>query len=352
MSFLNFPKSLLIALNDGVDPESGTKLCEGVGHFKDMTTFDEVMKAWDKIIREFTRHSVIIDSCADLAIEEVTADVLCSALTDDCIERGLNLKEGGAVYDFISDLQVGIANLGDSLAAIKKCVFEDKSFTQAQVWDALLNNFEGEDGKRIQDILLNDAPKYGNDDDYIDLLLREAYEIYIDEIKKYKNTRYGRGPIGGCYYAGTSSISANVPQGAGTLATPDGRKAGEPLAEGCSPSHAMDKNGPTAVFKSVSKLPTHDITGGVLLNQKVTPQMLSKESDREKLILLIRTFFNRLEGFHVQYNVVSRDTLLDAQKHPEEHRDLIVRVAGYSAFFNVLSKQTQDDIIERTEQVL
>ncbi|WP_271812595.1 glycyl radical protein [Clostridium beijerinckii] len=352
MSFLNFPKSLLIALNDGVDPESGTKLCEGVGHFKDMTTFDEVMKAWDKIIREFTRHSVIIDSCADLAIEEVTADVLCSALTDDCIERGLNLKEGGAVYDFISDLQVGIANLGDSLAAIKKCVFEDKSFAPTELWDALLDNFEGEDGKRIQDILLNDAPKYGNDDDYIDLLLREAYEIYIDEIKKYKNTRYGRGPIGGCYYAGTSSISANVPQGAGTLATPDGRKAGEPLAEGCSPSHAMDKNGPTAVFKSVSKLPTHDITGGVLLNQKVTPQMLSKESDREKLILLIRTFFNRLEGFHVQYNVVSRDTLLDAQKHPEDHRDLIVRVAGYSAFFNVLSKQTQDDIIERTEQVL
>ncbi|WP_270563125.1 glycyl radical protein [Clostridium beijerinckii] len=352
MSFLNFPKSLLIALNDGVDPESGTKLCEGVGHFKDMTTFDEVMKAWDKIIREFTRHSVIIDSCADLAIEEVTADVLCSALTDDCIERGLNLKEGGAVYDFISDLQVGIANLGDSLAAIKKCVFEDKSFAPTELWDALLDNFEGEDGKRIQDILLNDAPKYGNDDDYIDLLLREAYEIYIDEIKKYKNTRYGRGPIGGCYYAGTSSISANVPQGAGTLATPDGRKAGEPLAEGCSPSHAMDKNGPTAVFKSVSKLPTHDITGGVLLNQKVTPQMLSKESDREKLILLIRTFFNRLEGFHVQYNVVSRYTLLDAQKHPEDHRDLIVRVAGYSAFFNVLSKQTQDDIIERTEQVL
>ncbi|WP_392486142.1 glycyl radical protein [Haloimpatiens sp. FM7315] len=352
MSFLNFPKSLLIALNDGIDPESGTKLCEGEGHFKNMTSFDEVMKAWDKIIREFTRHSVIIDSCADLAIEEITADVLCSALTDDCIERGLNLKEGGAVYDFISDLQVGIANLGDSLAAIKKCVFEDKNFTPAQLWDALMNNFEGEEGKKIQDILINDAPKYGNDDDYIDLLLKDAYNIYIDEIKKHKNTRYGRGPIGGGYYAGTSSISANVPQGAGTLATPDGRKAGEPLAEGCSPSHAMDKNGPTAVFKSVSKLPTHDITGGVLLNQKVNPQMLSREDDRAKLISLIRTFFNRLEGFHVQFNVVSRDTLLDAQKNPEKYRDLIVRVAGYSAFFNVLSKQTQDDIIERTEQVL
>jgi len=352
MSFLNFPKSLLIALNDGVDPESGTKLCVGVGHFKEMTTFDKVMEAWDKIIREFTRHSVIIDSCADMAIEEVTADILCSALTDDCIERGLNLKEGGAVYDFISDLQVGIANLGDSLAAIKKCVFEDKSFTPEQLWNALVNDFEGEEGNKIQDMLINDAPKYGNDDDYIDLLLREAYEIYIDEMKKYKNTRYGRGPIGGCYYAGTSSISANVPQGAGTLATPDGRKAGEALAEGCSPSHAMDQNGPTAVFKSVSKLPTHDITGGVLLNQKVTPQMLAKESDRVKLISLIRTFFNRLEGFHVQYNVISRDTLIDAQKNPENYRDLIVRVAGYSAFFNVLSKQTQDDIIERTEQAL
>ncbi|WP_238915867.1 glycyl radical protein [Clostridium sp. YIM B02555] len=352
MSFLNFPKSLLIALNNGVDPESGIKLCEGVGHFKDMTSFEEVMKAWEKIIREFTRHSVIIDSCADLALEEVTADVLCSALTDDCIERGLNLKEGGAVYDFISDLQVGIANLGDSLAAIKKCVFEDKNFTPAQLWDSLINNFEGEEYKKIQEILVEEAPKYGNDDDYIDLLLKEAYDIYIDEIKKHKNTRYGRGPIGGTYYAGTSSISANVPQGAGTMATPDGRKAGEPLAEGCSPSHAMDKNGPTAVFKSVSKLPTHDITGGVLLNQKVTPQMLAKEEDRMKLIALIRTFFNRLEGFHVQYNVVSRDTLLDAQKNPEKYRDLIVRVAGYSAFFNVLSKQTQDDIIERTEQAL
>lgn len=352
MSFLNFPKSLLIALNDGVDLESGIKLCEGVGHFKNMTSFDQVMKAWDKIIREFTRHCVIIDSCADMAIEEVTADVLCSALTDDCIERGLNLKEGGAVYDFISDLQVGIANLADSLAAIKKCVFEDKRFTTQELWNALSNNFSGEEGKRIQDILINDAPKYGNDEDYTDLLLTEAYNVYIDEISKYKNTRFGRGPIGGVYYAGTSSISANVPQGAGTLATPDGRKAGEPLAEGCSPSHAMDKNGPTAVFKSVSKLPTNKITGGVLLNQKVTPQMLSKEEDRLKLIYLLRTFFNRLKGFHVQYNVVSRETLLDAQKYPEKHRDLIVRVAGYSAFFNVLSKQTQDDIIERTEHVL
>lgn len=351
MSFLNFPKSLLIAMNDGTDPESGVKVTEGAGHFLDMETYEDIEKAWDKIIRDFTRHSVIIETCCDMVLEETVPDVLCSSLVDDCIARGKTLKEGGAVYDFISGLQVGIANMADSLAAIKKCVFEDQSISKQELWDALQNDFEGPEGERIQNILLA-APKYGNDNDYVDSLIRSAYDVYIDEIKKYHNTRYKRGPIGGTYYAGTSSISANVGQGMGTLATPDGRKAHTPLSEGCSPSHAMDQNGPTAVFKTVAKLPTKDITGGVLLNQKVTPQILSKEEDRMKLIYIIRTFFNRLHGYHVQYNVVSRETLRDAQAHPEKHRDLIVRVAGYSAFFNVLSKQTQDDIIERTEQVL
>jgi formate C-acetyltransferase len=339
-------------MNDGVDIDSGLKLCEGVGHFKDMTSFTQVEEAWDRIIREFTRHCVIIDSCCDTVLEKETADILCSALCDDCIDRGLNLKEGGAVYDFISDLQVGIANLADSLAAMKKLVFDEKLLTADDLWNALQSNFDGEDGEKIRRMLIGDAPKYGNDDDYVDSLICAAYEVYLDELSKYHNTRYGRGPIGGVYYGGTSSISANVPQGANTTATPDGRKAGEPLAEGCSPSHAMDKNGPTAVLKTVAKLPTGKITGGVLLNQKLTPMMLSTEESRKKLIMLIRTFFNRLHGFHVQYNVVSRETLKDAQKQPEKHRDLIVRVAGYSAFFNVLSKQTQDDIIARTEQII
>ncbi|NBH13360.1 glycyl radical protein [Lachnospiraceae bacterium] len=351
MSFLNFPKALLIAMNDGVDPSSGTKLCEGIGHFKDFTSFEQVLECWDKVIREMCRQCTIIDATCDMVLEQDTADILCSALTDDCIERGLNMKEGGAVYDFVSDLQVGIANLADSFAAMKKVVFEEKKVSPAELWEALQSDFAGEKNEKIRE-LLQEAPKYGNDDDYVDQLVVDAYNVYIDEMKKYHNTRYGRGPIGGVYYAGTSSISANVPQGAGTLATPDGRKAGEPLAEGCSPSHAADQNGPTAVFKSVSKLPTEEITGGVLLNQKVTPQMLEKEENKQKLIALLRTFFNRLHGYHVQFNVVSRDTLLDAQKHPQNHRDLIVRVAGYSAFFNVLSKKTQDDIIERTEQTL
>jgi pyruvate formate-lyase/glycerol dehydratase family glycyl radical enzyme len=351
MSFLNFPKTLLIAMNDGVDPASNTKLCEGTGHFSQMTSFEDVMDSWDKVVREMCRQSIIIDATCDMVLEQNTADILCSALTDDCIERGLNLKEGGAVYDFISDLQVGIANLADSLAAIKKVVFEDKVIAPKELWIALEKDFKGSENERIRK-LLQDAPKYGNDDDYVDQLVVAAYNIFIDEMKKYHNTRYGRGPIGGVYYAGTSSISANVPQGASTLATPDGRKAGEPLAEGCSPSHAADKNGPTAVFKSVAKLPTKEITGGVLLNQKFTPQVLEKEENRDKLVHLLRAFFNRLHGYHVQFNVVGREMLLDAQKNPEKHKDLIVRVAGYSAFFNVLSRKTQDDIIERTEQIL
>lgn len=352
MSYLNFPRILLVAMNNGVDLTSGRRFTKGCGHFKEMTSYAELTAAWDKVIRELTRMSVTVENAIDLALEREVPDVLCSALVDDCIGRGKTLKEGGAVYDFISGLQVGIANMADSLAAIKKLVFEEKRITTTELWDALLEDFQSEKGQRIQKLLLNEAPKYGNDDDYVDELVVEAYNIYLDELEKYPNTRHNRGPIGGVRYGGTSSISANIGQGQGTQATPDGRRARTPFAEGCSPVHTMDKHGPTAVFKSVAKLPTKKITGGVLLNQKVTPQLLAKDEDKLKLIMLLRTFFNRLQGYHVQYNVVSRETLLAAQVKPEEYRDLIVRVAGYSAFFNVLSKQSQDDIIERTEQVL
>lgn len=352
MSYQNFPRILLAVMNDGVDVTSGKRFVKGYGYFRDMKSFEELQDAWDKSIREITRLSVIVENAVDLASERDVPDILCSTLTQDCIGRGKTIKEGGAVYDFISGLQIGIANMADSLAAIKKQVFEEKKITPQQLWDALQDDFMSEENQKIQSMLINEAPKYGNDDDYVDQLVVEAYDSYINEIKKYPSTRYQRGPVGGIRYAGTSSISANVGQGYGTMATPDGRKAHTPLAEGCSPAHAMDKNGPTAVFKTVSKLPTHEITGGVLLNQKVTPQMLATEENKEKLEMIIKTFFNRLHGYHVQYNVVSRETLTDAQKNPEKHRDLIVRVAGYSAFFNVLSKATQDDIIERTEQTL
>ncbi len=352
MSYINFPRVLLCTMNNGVDVTSGKRFTKGYGYFKDFKTYEELVSAWDKTVREMTRYSVIVENAIDKASERDVPDILCSCLTDDCIGRGKTIKEGGAVYDFISGLQVGIANMADSLAAIKKLVYDEKKLTQQQLWDAILDNFTSEENQKIQQMLINEAPKYGNDNDEADQLVVEAYDSYLDEIKKYPNTRYGRGPIGGIRYGGTSSISANVGQGMGTFATPDGRKAWEPLAEGCSPAHNCDKSGPTAVFKTVSKLPTEKITGGVLLNQKMTPTMIATEENKQKLEMLISAFFNRLHGYHVQYNIVSKETLIDAQKHPEKHKDLIVRVAGYSAFFNVLSKKTQDDIIGRTEQSL
>lgn len=352
MSYINFPRMLLCTMNNGVDLTSNKRFTKGYGYFTEMESYEELLKAWDKTIREITRYSVIVENVIDKASERDVPDILCSALTDDCIARGKTIKEGGAVYDFISGLQVGIANMADCLAAIKKLVYEEKKITRQELWNAILDDFSSPKNQKIQEMLIREAPKYGNDDDYVDQLIVEAYDSYIEEIEKYPNTRYNRGPIGGIRYAGTSSISANVGQGMSTMATPDGRNAFEPLAEGCSPAHNSDKNGPTAVFKSVSKLRTNKITGGVLLNQKMTPQMLSTEENRQKLELLIKTFFNRLHGYHVQYNIVSKETLIDAQKHPENHKDLIVRVAGYSAFFNVLSKKTQDDIIGRTEQSL
>lgn len=352
MSYVNFPRLLLCVMNNGVDLTSGKRFTKGYGSFLEMDSFEQLMEAWDKSLREYTRYSVIVENAIDKASERDVPDILCSTLTDDCIGRGKTIKEGGAVYDFISGLQVGVANMADSLAAIKKLVYEENKISRKELWDAILDDFTSPESKRIQDMLINDAPKYGNDDDYVDQLVVDAYDSYIDEIAKYPNTRYGRGPIGGIRYSGTSSISANVGQGMGTCATPDGRHAFEPLAEGSSPAHNSDKNGPTAVFKSVAKLRTEKITGGSLLNQKMTPQMLSTEENKQKLQMLIRTFFNRLHGYHVQYNIVSRETLLDAQAHPENYTDLIVRVAGYSAFFNVLSKKSQDDIIARTEQTL
>jgi formate C-acetyltransferase len=216
----------------------------------------------------------------------------------------------------------------------------------------LANDFAGEEGEALRLMLANRIAKYGNDDDSVDDLLVRAYQTFIDEISQFHNTRYGRGPIGGGYYAGTSSISANVPFGAGTMATPDGRKAHSPLAEGASPSSGTDSHGPTAVFNSLGKLPTAAILGGVLLNQKLNPTSLEQPRDRQKLMVLLRTFFEVHKGWHVQYNIVSRETLLAAKEHPDQYRDLVVRVAGYSAFFTALSPDTQDDIIARTEHTL
>jgi formate C-acetyltransferase len=352
MSFLNLMRVFLAAMNDGHDKLSGKTFHKGTGNFKDFNSYDDLFRAWQHQIKYYTRKTVEIDTAVDTAIEENVPDILCSAFVDSCISRGKTIKEGGSKYDFISGLQVGIANLGNSLAAIKKLVFEEKKISRQELIDAIESDFEGKEGEKIRLMLVNFAPKYGNDDDYVDLLLKNAYMEFINELENYHTTRYGRGPIGCRYYAGTSSISANVPSGAVVPATPDGRKAWTPVAEGSSPSSGTDILGPTAVFKSVSKLPANRIMGGVLLNQKLSPSSIKTDADKHKLIVMLKTFFADLKGWHVQYNIVSRETLLAAKQNPENYRDLIVRVAGYCAFFTTLSPDTQDDIIARTEQTL
>ncbi|NQT60936.1 MAG: glycyl radical protein [Bacteroidetes bacterium] len=347
--FINLMRVFMATMYNGKDTVSGNTFLEGHGEFTDFISFDDLLQEWDRQITFYAHKGVAIDTAIDTVLEQEAPDILCSAFTDDCIERGLTIHEGGTVYDFVSGLQVGIANLGNSLAAVKKLVFEDKRISPENLLHVLEENFSGKEGERIRQLLLNEAPKYGNDDDYVDQLLKRAYMTYVDEVEKYHTIRFGRGPIGCRYYAGTSSISGNVPSGAVVPATPDGRFAGLPLAEGCSPSSGTDLAGPTAVCQSVAKLPTDRILGGVLLNQKLTPAVLADPENKRKLISLIRVFFNSLKGWHIQYNIVDKITLIDAKKFPEKHRDLIVRVAGYSAFFTTLSPDTQDDIINRTE---
>ncbi|MBD1390457.1 formate C-acetyltransferase/glycerol dehydratase family glycyl radical enzyme [Neiella sp. HB171785] len=354
MSFINFARVLLAALNEGVDATTGKAF---LPHDKSLAkgnfaSFNEIQQSWAEQVRYYARKSIEIDTVVDSVLEQQAQDIFCSALVDNCLERGKTVKEGGAKYDWVSGLQVGIANLGNSLAAIKHLVFDQGQLSQAELAQALADDFDGPEHEQLRQRLINHAPKYGNDDDSVDLLLAKAYQVYVDELAKFVNTRFGRGPIGGGYYAGTSSISANVPFGASTMATPDGRKAHSPLAEGASPSSGSDRLGPTAVYNSVGKLQADKILGGVLLNQKLSPAAVATDSDKQKLSMLIRTFFNFHKGWHVQYNIVSRDTLLAAKQAPENYRDLVVRVAGYSAFFTALSPDAQDDIIARTEHQL
>lgn len=354
MSFINFARILLAALNKGEDATSGKTF---LAHEKSLAegnfnSFDEVMESWSDQVRYYTRKSIEIDTVVDTVLEQQAHDIFCSSLVDNCLERGKTVKEGGAKYDWVSGLQVGIANLGNSLAVVKKMVFDDAQISQPELAKALAENYKTPEQELLRQRIVNFVPKYGNDDDYVDLLLADAYQVYIEELKSFVNTRYGRGPIGGGYYAGTSSISANVPFGASTMATPDGRKKKTPLAEGASPSSGSDRLGPTAVYNSVGKVQAEKILGGVLLNQKLSPAAVATDSDKFKLSMLIRTFFNHHKGWHVQYNIVSRETLIAAKQQPENYRDLVVRVAGYSAFFTALSPDAQDDIIARTEHEL
>jgi formate C-acetyltransferase len=346
MAFLNMLKVLELAYNDGRDPNTGLVLCPGSGSLTDLPSFDALYDAFLKQLTYYTQCHMEIDTYADLALEEMVPDAFCSALVADCVARGKTIKEGGAIYDVVSGLQSGLANVANALMAIKVRVYQEGALTLAELGHALETNFAGKEGERIRQLFLS-APKYGNDIDEVDALAARILSDYLQEASRYRTSRYGRGPIGGTYAGSTSNISANVPLGQPVGATPDGRKAGKPIAEGVSPTHNTVEKGPTAIMRSVTKLPTTKMIAQ-LLNLRLAPGSLHTEEGLRQLARLLRGF-QALKGWHVQFNTVSSQTLLDAQKRPERYRDLVVRVAGYSALFVSLDKATQDDIIERAE---
>ena len=349
--FVNLQKIMELALYGGKDPVTGICLKPGNGDLTTFESYDELYEAFKEQIRYYFRYQVITDNTIDTVTEKGIADPFVSCLVDDCIDRGKTMKEGGAIYDYCGPLFVGTANVGNTLAALKKLVYDEKKLTGLQVMHAMKTNFEdtttAPSGPEIQKMLL-DAPKYGNDDDYVDDIMVDYFRFVCDEVVQYKTTRSGRGPIGCIWQPSTSSVSSNVPCGKSVGATPDGRKAGEALADTASPTHGTDVNGITASLKSVGKLPTVLVSGGQLVNAKVMPSMLEGAMTR-KMVQVLRTYLGNYKGMHLQINCVSADTLHDAQVNPEEYKDLMVRVAGYSALFTPLDKDLQDDIIARTE---
>lgn len=347
-SKVNVLKILELTLNDGKDPKTGLCLKKGVGDITQIETFQKLLEAWRDQIQYYTQVHVTADNINDWALEELVPNAFCSLLVNNCLERGKHLNQGGAIYDMTSGALVGAPNVGNALAALKKLVFDEKILLPSEIKTALEDNFNGNRGMEIRQILSNLAPKYGEDDDFVDELTASALNDYCDIIPEFKNMRYGRGPIGGNYYPSTVTISANITAGDVVGATPDGRKVGEPTADGISPSQGTGRKGPTAIFHSVSKLPTVKMTGGQLLNIRLTPDSLATDTRIMKLSALLRAFVD-MKGWHVQFNTVSTDLLRDAILHPENYKDLIVRVAGYSALFVALDPVLQRDIIERME---
>jgi pyruvate formate-lyase/glycerol dehydratase family glycyl radical enzyme len=342
-AFFNLAKCLELALNDGVDPLTGTQLGPRTGTIATMATFAEVVEAYRSQIEYFVKLLVISNNCCDIAHGTICPLPFLSSMVQDCVSKGKSLQEGGAHYNFTGPQGVGVANVGDALAALQKVVYEEGAVDRKVLDEAVRKNWQGYEN--IRQIMLNSAPKFGNDDDAADELARLAARIYCQEIEKYTNPRGGR------FQAGLYPVSANVPFGTTVSALPDGRLGGTPLADGVSPVSGRDVNGPTAAAKSVAKLDHEIASNGTLFNQKFHPTALRDEAGYGNLAALVRTYFS-LGGMHVQFNVISKEILQKAQRHPEQYRGLVVRVAGYSAFFTALDRSLQEDIIARTEHTL
>jgi len=338
---LNLAKCLELALNDGKCVLTQKKMGLRTGDPARFTGFDDVLEAFRAQVRYFIQYLVLYDNIIDKLHAEVAPLPLYSILIKDCVEKGTEFNSGGARYNFTSPLGVGPITTGDSLAAIKTFVYQQGALSMEQLLEGLHCNFEGQED--IRQMLIHRAPKFGNDDDLVDGLCNEVLKFYCDELRQYRNMR--NGPfIGALYY-----LTANIPFGKRTAATPDGRKSGEPLNDGgISPVHGRDRKGPTAVARSVGKLDNQRVPHGSILNQRFHPSLLDGDDKLKLFQQYIRTFMD-LGGWHTQFNVLTSEILRRAQREPEKYRHLVIRVAGYSAYFTQLEEELQNDIIERTE---
>ena len=338
--YFNLPKILELTLYNGYDIVSKKQIGLPLGYAKDFKSYEELFDAYKKQIE----YLVDIKIEGSNVIEKIYAEYMpapfLSVITNDCISKGKDYNAGGARYNTNYLQGVGIGTITDSLAAIKYNVFDEKKFTMEELIEAMEHNFEGYD--MIANLVRNRTPKYGNDDDYADDIMKDVFNFYQKTVTGRPNMK------GGTYRINMLPTTCHVYFGEVMNASPNGRLAQKPVSEGISPEKGADTHGPTAVIKSCSKM-DHLRTGGTLLNQKFTPSVVKGEEGLDNMANLVRSYFN-MDGHHIQFNVIDRETLIQAQKHPDEYKDLIVRVAGYSDHFRNLSKALQDEIIERTEQ--
>lgn len=338
--YFNLPKILEITLNNGFDTHTGKQLGLKTGTATDYTTYEELFAAYRAQVAHFMRIKLTGNNIIERIFMRNMPVPFLSVLIEDCIKNGKDYMCGGARYNSSYVQGVGIGSITDMLTALKYHVYDHRTHSMETIATALKADFVGYEELQYQ--LVYKTPKYGNDNDYADKQEVEVFDMYYDVLNGHPT------PRGGTFRVNMLPTTCHVYFGAMTGATPDGRKAKQPLSEGISPMQGADTNGPTAVIKSAAKI-DHIKTGGTLLNQKFTPSLLASEEGANNLLHLIRAYF-RMDGHHIQFNVVNAETMKDAQKHPEKHKDLIVRVAGYSDYFNDLGEDLQNEIICRTEQ--
>jgi formate C-acetyltransferase len=340
-SLFNMVRVLELTLFGGADPATGEKIALETPGLHHMSSFKELEAAYYAQLVHFVKLMVKGCNVVDAVHAERLPSPFLSLVVDNCVEQGHDVTRGGACYNFSGVQGVQVANVGDSLAAVRQAVFEEGWLSAEDLLAALRADFDGREALRQR--LLNRVPKYGNDDDRVDSLSKKWADCYSDLVAQHQNTR------GGVYQPGFYTVSAHVPMGANVGATPDGRRAGAPLADGgLSPSAGRDRKGPTAVLRSVSKINLELASNGTLLNMKFLPSFFESAQALDKFVALLRGFC-ALKIPHVQFNVISAETLRQAQENPDEYRHLVVRVAGYSAYFSELDEDLQDEIIRRTE---